>query len=126
MAIKSKVDFAFTTTPPRDLLIEISKAKNKNVLPPIKYHSGIRLPPDRFCLHSQNYALKTPAVQPQQNNMNSNRQQQVQQQQYGSGASVSRNEPQSSFMFGDNASASVLMEAAPSKRRREDEDDYDM
>ena len=42
--------------------MEISKAKNKNPLPPIKYHAGIRLPPDRFCLHSQNYVLKTPNV----------------------------------------------------------------
>ncbi len=42
--------------------MEISKSKNKNPLPPIKYHAGIRLPPDRFCLHAQNYALKTPNV----------------------------------------------------------------
>jgi hypothetical protein len=63
MAIKSKVDFSFTTTPPRDLLMEISKSKNKNPLPPIKYHGGgIRLPPDRFCLHGQNFMLRTPNV----------------------------------------------------------------
>lgn len=62
MAIKSKVDFSFTTTPPRDLLIELSKNKNKNPLPPIKDHSGIRLPPDRFCLHAQNFFLKTQQV----------------------------------------------------------------
>ena len=62
MAIKSKVDFSYTTTPPRDLLMEISKTKNKNPLPSIKYHSGIRLPPDRFCLHAANYNLKTQNV----------------------------------------------------------------
>ena len=62
MAIRSKVDFSFTTTPPRDLLMEISKSKNKNPLPPIKDHSGIRLPPDRFCLHAQNFLLKTQQV----------------------------------------------------------------
>ena len=62
MAIKSKVDFSFTTTPPRDLLMEISKSKNKNPLPPIKYHAGIRLPHDRFCLYGQNFMLKTPNV----------------------------------------------------------------
>lgn len=62
MAIRSKVDFSFTTTPPRDLLIELSKNKNKNPLPPIKDHSGIRLPPDRFCLHAQNFFLKTQQV----------------------------------------------------------------
>lgn len=39
--------------------MEISKTKNKNPLPPIKYHSGIRLPPDRFCLHAPNYVLKS-------------------------------------------------------------------
>jgi hypothetical protein len=42
--------------------MEISKTKNKNPLPPIKYHTGIRLPPDRFCLHAPNYVLKTQAV----------------------------------------------------------------
>jgi len=57
-AIKSKVDYSFTTTPPRELLVDISKTKNKNPLPPVKFHAGIRLPPDRFCLHSANYALK--------------------------------------------------------------------
>ena len=62
MAIKSKVDYTFTTTPPRDLLMEISKAKNKNPLPLIKISSGIRLPPDRFCLHAQNYVLKSQNV----------------------------------------------------------------
>lgn len=62
MAIKSKVDYTFTTTPPRDLLMEISKAKNKNPLPPIKISSGIRLPPDRFCLHAPNYTLKSQNV----------------------------------------------------------------
>lgn len=44
------------------LLLEISKTKNKNPLPPIKYHSGIRLPPDRFCLHAPNYTVKTQTV----------------------------------------------------------------
>lgn len=76
MAIKSKVDYSFTTTPPRDLLMEISKSKNKNPLPPIKYHAGIRLPPDRFCLHSQNYALKS-------QNLTSHEEQQQQQQGQG-------------------------------------------
>ena len=42
--------------------MEISKTKNKNPLPPIKYHTGIRLPPDRFCLHAPNYVLKTQTV----------------------------------------------------------------
>ena len=42
--------------------MEISKTKNKNPLPPIKYHAGIRLPPDRFCLHGQNFALKAQNV----------------------------------------------------------------
>ena len=40
-------------------MIEISKTKNKNPLPQIKYHSSIKLPPDRFCLHGANYTLKS-------------------------------------------------------------------
>jgi transcription initiation factor TFIID subunit 9B len=42
--------------------MEISKSKNKNPLPSIKFSAGIRLPPDRFCLHAPNYLLKSQAV----------------------------------------------------------------
>jgi hypothetical protein len=51
------------------LLLEICKTKNKNPLPSIKYHSGIRLPPDRFCLHSANYVLKKESVIIEKNEM---------------------------------------------------------
>lgn len=127
MAIKSKVDYSFTTTPPRDLLMEISKAKNKNPLPPIKYHAGIRLPPDRFCLHAQNYTLKHHEVISEseqmvapgysyvnQNTIPQSRAFKVQNNMQTS-SSLTRNDSSSSFM---PANLSI-------KRPRADEDDYD-
>lgn len=39
------------------LLMEISKDKNGQVLPLIKPYSGLRLPPDRYCLSAPNYRM---------------------------------------------------------------------
>lgn len=52
------LDKAFTTPPPRDVLLELSRAKNNTPLPLIKPHCGLRLPPDRYCLSSCNYKLR--------------------------------------------------------------------
>ena len=122
MSIKSKVDFSFTTTPPRELLIDISKSKNKIPLPTIKYHSGIRLPPDRFCLHLQNYAIKAPdeemlELERQQKLAAAN---QANQQ----SSNKSNSESAQSYMVNDPNPASLLANM-PAKRRRDDEDDYD-
>ncbi len=120
MAIKSKVDFSFTTTPPRDLLVEISKSKNKNPLPQINYHSGIRLPGDRFCLHAQNYALKTPEIDMAE------LQRQQQQQQKNQANQAASNLPQFAFNSNAQQQSTNLLAGLPAKRRRDDEDDYDM
>ncbi|XKL68394.1 hypothetical protein PGB90_003885 [Kerria lacca] len=45
--------------PPRDILLELARSKNSTSLAPIKPQSGIRLPPDRYCLTQPNYKLKT-------------------------------------------------------------------
>jgi transcription initiation factor TFIID subunit 9B len=57
------LDKAFTTPPPRDVLQDIARARNSTPLPLIKTHSGVRLPPDRYCLSACNYKLRA-SVQP--------------------------------------------------------------
>lgn len=57
LAIQCRMDQSFTSPPPRDLLMEISKDKNGQVLPLIKPYSGLRLPPDRYCLSAPNYRM---------------------------------------------------------------------
>jgi histone H3/H4 len=49
-----------TTSPPsRDVLLDVARAKNSATLPLPKATSGLRLPPDRFCLTSCNYRFDT-------------------------------------------------------------------
>ncbi|KAJ8310127.1 hypothetical protein KUTeg_011992 [Tegillarca granosa] len=45
LAIQCRMDQSFTSPPPRD------------VLPLIKPYSGLRLPPDRYCLSAPNYRM---------------------------------------------------------------------
>ncbi|XP_035443875.1 transcription initiation factor TFIID subunit 9 [Spodoptera frugiperda] len=61
LAVQMQLDKSFTSPPPREVLLEISRVKNVNPLPMIKPHCGLRLPPDRYCLSACNYRLK-PAV----------------------------------------------------------------
>ena len=53
-----------TSPPPRDLLLEVARTKNTSTLPIPKPTSGLRLPPDRFCLTSCNFKLKSSKKQP--------------------------------------------------------------
>ncbi|XP_078268061.1 transcription initiation factor TFIID subunit 9 [Rhinoraja longicauda] len=59
LAIQCRMDHSFTSPPPRDFLLEISRQKNQNPLPLIKPYAGPRLPPDRYCLTAPNYKLKS-------------------------------------------------------------------
>jgi len=58
LAVHSKMDNAFTTPPPRELVLELARSKNSQPLPLIKQGIGLRLPPDRFCFLSPNYRVK--------------------------------------------------------------------
>lgn len=58
LAVQMQLDKSFTSPPPREVLLEISRVKNVNPLPLIKPHCGLRLPPDRYCLTACNYRLK--------------------------------------------------------------------
>jgi len=59
LAIQCRLDHSFTTPPPRDLLMDVSRHKNNTSLPLIKPYIGPKLPPDRYCLASSNYRLKS-------------------------------------------------------------------
>ncbi|CAJ0961236.1 unnamed protein product [Ranitomeya imitator] len=59
LAIQCRTDQSFTSPPPRDFLLDISRQKNQTPLPLIKPYAGPRLPPDRYCLTAPNYRLKT-------------------------------------------------------------------
>ncbi|XP_068687189.1 transcription initiation factor TFIID subunit 9B-like [Montipora foliosa] len=58
LAIQSRLDHSYTNPPPREFLIEIARQKNRHPLPQIQTKSGLRLPPDRYCLTSTNYKVK--------------------------------------------------------------------
>jgi len=59
LAVQMYTDKNVTTPPPRDVLLEVARTKNITTLPIPKPTCGLRLPPDRFCLTSCNYKLKT-------------------------------------------------------------------
>lgn len=59
LAITLQLDRVFTSAPSRDILLDLARTKNSNPLPFVKPHCGIRLPPDRYCLNSCNYKLKS-------------------------------------------------------------------
>ncbi|XP_012259851.2 transcription initiation factor TFIID subunit 9 [Athalia rosae] len=58
LAVKMQLERSFTNPPPRDVLLDVAKAKNNIPLPFVKPNNGLRLPPDRYCLNSTNYKLK--------------------------------------------------------------------
>lgn len=58
LAVKMQLERAFTNPPPRDVLLEVARAKNNIPLPFVRPTNGLRLPPDRYCLNSANYRLK--------------------------------------------------------------------
>ncbi|ODM98033.1 Transcription initiation factor TFIID subunit 9 [Orchesella cincta] len=58
IAIKMLNDKSLSCVPPRELLLDIAKTKNTQPLPLLKSGSGLRLPPDRYCLTQTNYQLQ--------------------------------------------------------------------
>ena len=60
LAVKLQMEKSFTNPPPREVLLEVAKAKNNIPLPFVKPSYGLRLPPDRYCLNGTNFKLKTP------------------------------------------------------------------
>jgi len=58
LAVKMVTSKSFTTVPPREMLLDLAKTKNTTPLPLLKSTSGLRLPPDRFCLTQPNYQLE--------------------------------------------------------------------
>eukprot|EP01132_Coremiostelium_polycephalum_P004604 gene4604-5750_t len=64
LAIQSRVNYSFTSPPPRELLLSIAEEKNKIPLPPIPDRYGILLPPDEYCLTNSNYQVNPPKPAP--------------------------------------------------------------
>ncbi|KMQ89809.1 transcription initiation factor tfiid subunit 9-like protein [Lasius niger] len=58
LAVKMQLERSFTNPPPRDVLLDVARAKNNIPLPFVKPNNGLRLPPDRYCLNATNYRLK--------------------------------------------------------------------
>lgn len=63
LAIQSKVNFSFSQPPPREVLLELAKTRNKIPLPKSVPGPGIPLPPDQDTLISPNYQLAIPKRQ---------------------------------------------------------------
>jgi len=64
LAVQMYTDKNVTSPPNRDVLLEVARLKNTTTLPIPKPTSGLRLPPDRFCLTSCNYKLRSNKKQP--------------------------------------------------------------
>lgn len=58
LAVKMQSERTFINPPPRDVLLDVARAKNNIPLPFVKPNNGLRLPPDRYCLNTANYKLK--------------------------------------------------------------------
>lgn len=66
LAIQSKVNFSFSQPPPREVLLELARNRNKTPLPKSVGGPGIPLPPEEDTLISPNYQLVIPKKQPSQ------------------------------------------------------------
>ncbi|KAG0469907.1 hypothetical protein HPP92_015991 [Vanilla planifolia] len=67
LAIQYKVNFSFSQPPPREVLLELARNRNKMPLPKtIAPPGSIPLPPDKDTLLSPNYQLLLPRKQPVQ------------------------------------------------------------
>lgn len=62
LAIQSRVNFSFTQPPPREVLMELTKARNSVPLPPINLKPGIPLPPDSETLVHTNWQVVLPTM----------------------------------------------------------------
>ncbi|CAN0906963.1 Transcription initiation factor TFIID subunit 9 [Linum grandiflorum] len=63
LAIQSKVNFSFSQPPPREVLLELARNRNKIPLPKSAPGPGTPLPPDQDTLISPNYQLAMPRKQ---------------------------------------------------------------
>ncbi|XP_022715272.1 transcription initiation factor TFIID subunit 9-like [Durio zibethinus] len=66
LAIQSKVNFSFSQPPPREVLLELARNRNKVPLPKAIPGPGIPLPPEQDTLISTNYQFAIPKKQPAQ------------------------------------------------------------
>lgn len=67
LAIQAKVNFSFSQPPPREVLLELARSRNKIPLPKsIAPPGSIPLPPEQDTLLSQNYQLLPPLKAPTQ------------------------------------------------------------
>ncbi|KAK9056094.1 hypothetical protein SSX86_027182 [Deinandra increscens subsp. villosa] len=57
LAIQSKVNFSFSQPPPREVLLELARVRNKIPLPRSLSGPGMALPPESDTLISPNYQL---------------------------------------------------------------------
>ncbi|CAB4302826.1 unnamed protein product [Prunus armeniaca] len=63
LAIQSKVNFSFSQPPPREVLLELARNRNKIPLPKPIAGPGVALPPEQDTLISPNYQLAIPKKQ---------------------------------------------------------------
>ncbi|KAJ4717780.1 transcription initiation factor TFIID subunit 9 [Melia azedarach] len=63
LAIQSKVNFSFSQPPPREVLLDLARSRNKIPLPKSISGPGVPLPPDQDILISPNYQLPIPKKQ---------------------------------------------------------------
>jgi len=58
LAIQTRVNFSFMQPPSRALLSTLVQQKNGRPLPLLKAKTGIRMPPEKYCLTAPNFQFK--------------------------------------------------------------------
>ncbi len=89
-------------------------------MPAIKYNPGIRLPPDRYCIHSANYAVKSQRPQTQLTKTAPSS--------FAASTSSKPIMPTTAGQYDTTVKAqteNLTYTPISIKRRRDDEDDYD-
>ncbi|KAK1301439.1 hypothetical protein QJS10_CPB12g01785 [Acorus calamus] len=79
LAIQSKLNFSFSQPPPREVLLELARNRNKIPLPKSIGGPGIPLPPEQDTLISPNYQLAFQKSNPRQSWRRQRRKKQQQQ-----------------------------------------------
>ncbi|GJP33832.1 hypothetical protein CLOM_g18339 [Closterium sp. NIES-68] len=64
LAVQSKVSFSFSQPPPREVLMELARARNSVPIPPITGSGLFALPPEAECLLQPNVQIAVPVPGP--------------------------------------------------------------
>lgn len=57
LAILARTNYQFKPLPPKELLLELARERNRKPLPAVIPSWGLRLPPEKYCLTAKEWSL---------------------------------------------------------------------